>query len=56
MHSKGKEQYIQRHATVCAELHFNICKEIGRKLDKKQLYDLVPKLVETGHEGKVTVL
>jgi len=41
---------------VCAELHFKICKEIGVKLDNKHRYDHVPKLVETGHEGKVTVL
>jgi len=39
-----------------AELHFNICKETGRKLDNKHRYDHVLKLVETGHEGKVTVL
>ena len=24
----GKEQYIKRHDSVCAQLHFNICKEI----------------------------
>ena len=52
----GKEQYIKRHYTVCAELHFNIYKKIGEKLYNKQWYDHVPKLVETGHEGKVTVL
>jgi len=27
----GKEQYIQRHGTVCAELHCNISKVIGGK-------------------------
>ena len=31
----AKEQYIKRHETVCAQLHFNICKEVGVKLDKK---------------------
>jgi len=41
----AKEQYIQRHDTVCAELHCNMCKEIGGKLYKKQLYGHVPKLV-----------
>jgi len=25
----AKEQYIQRHDAVCAELHCNMCKEIG---------------------------
>ena len=45
-----------RHDTVCAELHCNICKEMGVKLYNEHWYDHVPKLVETGHEGKVTVL
>ena len=26
------EQYIQRHDTVCAELHCNMCREMGGKL------------------------
>ena len=25
----AKEQYIKRHDRVCAQLHFNICKETG---------------------------
>ena len=29
----AKEQYTKRHDRVCAQLHFNICKEIGVKLD-----------------------
>jgi hypothetical protein len=29
----AKEQYIKRHDRVCAQLHFNICKELGVKLD-----------------------
>jgi hypothetical protein len=41
---------------VCAELHFNICKEIGVKLDKKHWYDYEPKSVGKSHEGKVTIL
>ena len=32
-----KEQYIKRHDRVCAQLHFNICKGTGAKLDKKTL-------------------
>ena len=31
----SKEQYIQRHDTVCVELHCNICKEMGGKLYNK---------------------
>ena len=31
----AKEEYIKRHDRVCAQLHFNICKEAGVKLDKK---------------------
>ena len=42
--------------TVCAELHFNICWEIGVKLDNKHWYDHAPKSVETSHEGRVTIL
>ena len=30
-----KEQYIKRHDKVCAQLHFNICKETGVQMDKK---------------------
>jgi len=33
----GKEQYIKRHDSVCAQLHFSICKETGVQLDKKTL-------------------
>ena len=29
-----KEQYIKIHDRVFAQLHFNICKEIGVKVDK----------------------
>jgi len=41
---------------VCAELQFNVCKEIRVKLDNEHWYEHVPKLVETSREGKVTVL
>jgi len=30
----SKEQYIKRHDRVCAQLHFNICKETGVQLEK----------------------
>jgi hypothetical protein len=41
---------------VCAQLHFNIYKEIGVKLGNKGWFDHVPKLVETSHEGKVIIV
>jgi len=41
---------------VCAQLHFNICKETGVELDKKHWYEHVPKSVETSQGGKVTIL
>ena len=33
----AKAQYTKRHDRVCAQLHFNICKETGVQLDKKTL-------------------
>jgi hypothetical protein len=47
---------IIRHDIVCAQLHFNIYKEIGVKIDNKDWFDHVPKSVETSHEGKVIIL
>ena len=41
---------------MCAQLHFNIFKEIGIKLNNKHWYDHVPKSVKTSHEAKVTIL
>ena len=38
------------------QLHFNIYKEIGIKLEKEVYYDHVLKSVETNHEGEVTIL
>jgi hypothetical protein len=49
----AKQQYIKRHDRVCAQLHFNICKETGVKLDKRHWYECVPKSVETSQGGKV---
>ena len=40
---------------MCAQLHFNICKETGVQLDKKQWYEHLPKSVETSQDGKVTI-
>jgi len=47
----AKEQYIKRHARVCAQLHFQICKETVVLLDKKHRYEHVPISVETSQEG-----
>jgi len=52
----AKEQYIKRHDRVSAQLHFYICKETGIKLDQKHGYEHVPKSVETGQGGKITIL
>jgi hypothetical protein len=41
---------------VSAQLHFNIYKEIGIKLDYEHWYEHVPKSVETIQEGKIAVL
>jgi len=41
---------------VCAQLHFNIWKEIGVKLDKEHWYEHAWKLIETSHDGKVIML
>ena len=43
----AKEHYILRHVRVCAQLHFNMFKEIWVKLDNEHWYDHVPKSVET---------
>jgi hypothetical protein len=47
---------IQRHDRVCAQLQCTTCKNIGVKLDNEHWYEDVPRLVETSHEGKVTIL
>ena len=41
---------------MCAQLHFNICKETGVQLDKKHWHEHVPKSIETSQGGKVTIL
>jgi hypothetical protein len=52
----AKEQYIERHDRVCAELRFNVCKVRGVKLDNEHWYDYVPASEERCHEFKVTSL
>jgi hypothetical protein len=41
---------------LSAQIHFNICKEIGIQLDKKHWYEHVLKSVATNQGGKVTIL
>ena len=41
---------------MCAQLHFNTCKEIEVKLDNNHLHDHALKSVETSHEVEVTIL
>ena len=41
---------------MCAQLHFNICKETEVQLGKKHCYKHVPKSEETSQGGKVTIL
>ena len=50
-----KKPYIKIHERMCAEMHFNVCREIGVKLDNIHWYDHVPKTFETSHEGEVTI-
>jgi len=52
----AKEKFIKRNDSVCAQLHFNICKETWVQLDKKHWYEHVPKLEETSQGGNVTIL
>ena len=52
----AKEQYVKRHDKVSAQIHYNICNEIGVQLDKKHWYEHVPKSVVTNQGGKVTIL
>ena len=41
---------------INAQIHFNICKEIGVQLDKKHWYEHVPNSVVTNQGGNVTIL
>ena len=51
-----KEEYVERHDKLSAQIHFNIWKEIGVQLDKKHWYEHVPNTVVTNQGGKVTIL
>jgi hypothetical protein len=52
----AKEQYVNRHDKVSAQIRFNICKETGVQLDKKHWYEYVPNSVVTNQGGKVTTV
>jgi hypothetical protein len=52
----AKEQYVKLHDKVSAQIHCNICKEIGVQLDKKHCYKHVPNSVATNQGGKVNIL
>ena len=52
----AKEQYVKWHDKVSVQIHFNICKDIGVRLDKKHWYKHVPKSVVTNQGGKVTTV
>jgi hypothetical protein len=41
---------------VCAQVHFNIYKEIALKVENKHWYEHVPKLVVASRESKVNIL
>jgi hypothetical protein len=47
----AKEHYIKRHDRVCAQLHFNICKETVWKAGREHWYEHIPKFAETSPEG-----
>lgn len=47
----AKERYIERNYRVCAQLHFNICKEVRVRLDSEHWNEHAPKSVEPSHEG-----
>ena len=52
----AKEEYTKRRDRVCVQIHCDMCKETGVKLDNEHLYEQVPKSVDTSHEVKVTIL
>ena len=56
MPNTSKRTVYKRHDRVCAQLHFNICKETGVQFDEKHWYEHVPKSAETSQGGKVIIL
>jgi hypothetical protein len=48
----AKQHNVKRHDKVNAQIHFNICKEIGEQQDKKHSYEHVPNSVVTNKEAR----
>jgi hypothetical protein len=42
----AKERYVERHDRVCAQLHFDICKEVRVRLGSEHWNEHVPKSIE----------
>ena len=51
-----KEQHINTDDRVCAQLHFNICKDTEVQLYYKHWHEHMTESVETSQGGKVTIL
>ena len=53
----AKEKHIKRHDRVCTVLHFNMMQGNRGKITQRTLaWKYKKNLVETSHEGKVTIL
>jgi hypothetical protein len=51
-----KEQCMKINDRLCAQLHFNVWKELGVKLGNEHWQENVPKLTEISREVKITIL
>jgi transposase len=51
----GKCRICPQHDKTTDHLHFNLCTELGVKLDNEHMYRHVPRFGETSHEGQVSV-
>jgi hypothetical protein len=52
----AKEQYIQRHGRVYAELHCTTFKRIAVTFDRQHWYQDVPKPLERIYDGNIIML
>jgi hypothetical protein len=50
------EQYMKMNEWLCAQLHFNVWKELGVKLANKHRYEYVPKFTQISREIKINIL
>ena len=53
MPNNGKRTINKETQYNGTQLHFNICEEIGVKLDNEQWYEHVAKLVETSNFDRI---